>query len=40
MEGAIDEAYYGGPGEIVSEARARVDPGLVEVLDRFELAVK
>ncbi len=40
IAGAIAEAYYGVPPEIVRETRDRLDADLLDVLDRFERAVK
>ncbi len=36
ISGSIAEAFYGVPDELAEEARKRLEPKMIEVLDRFE----
>ena len=40
IAGSIAEAFYGVPLELKAECRQRLSGGLLEILDRFEAAVK
>ncbi len=39
IAGSMAEAFYGVPEELKEECRKRIEPGMAEVLDRFEKAV-